>query len=100
MSERHPLDHPFDAADLSRRKKSLKRELLAGGPFLDKKIAILGGSTTELSTQARIRRKDGWHLPVEIHRHSQIAGDDTILVITPSRQACIAVQKRMEDLLR
>jgi diguanylate cyclase (GGDEF)-like protein/PAS domain S-box-containing protein len=42
--------------------------------------AILGGSTTELSTQARIRRKDGWHLPVEIHRHSQIAGDDTITV--------------------
>ncbi|HTA16459.1 MAG TPA: HAD family hydrolase, partial [bacterium] len=46
MSERHPLDHPFDAAELSRKKKPLKRALLAGGPFLDKKIAILGGSTT------------------------------------------------------
>jgi transcriptional regulator of arginine metabolism len=29
-----------------------------------------------------------------------IAGDDTVLVITPSRKACAAVQKRMEDLLR
>jgi len=29
-----------------------------------------------------------------------IAGDDTILVITPSKQARSAVQKRMEDLLR
>ena len=29
-----------------------------------------------------------------------IAGDDTVLVITPSRQARAAVQKRMEDLLR
>ena len=29
-----------------------------------------------------------------------IAGDDTVLVITPSKQARIAVQKRMEDLLR
>ena len=28
------------------------------------------------------------------------AGDDTVLVITPSRQARAAVQKRMEDLLR
>jgi diguanylate cyclase (GGDEF)-like protein/PAS domain S-box-containing protein len=42
--------------------------------------AILGGSTIELSTQAKIRRKDGWHLPVEIHRHTQIAGDDAITV--------------------
>lgn len=29
-----------------------------------------------------------------------IAGDDTVLVITPSKQARAAVQKRMEDLLR
>lgn len=29
-----------------------------------------------------------------------IAGDDTVLVITPSRQARVSVQKRMEDLLR
>ena len=42
--------------------------------------AILGGSKIELSTQAKIRRKDGWHLPVEIHRHTQIAGDDAITV--------------------
>jgi len=31
-------------------------------------------------------------------RHDR--GDDTVLVITPSRQARAAVQKRMEDLLR
>ncbi len=29
-----------------------------------------------------------------------IAGDDTVLMITPSRAACKAVRKRMEDLLR
>jgi transcriptional regulator of arginine metabolism len=29
-----------------------------------------------------------------------IAGDDTVLVITPSPHARAAVQKRMEDLLR
>jgi len=29
-----------------------------------------------------------------------IAGDDTVLVITPSRSACTTVQKRMEGLLR
>ena len=29
-----------------------------------------------------------------------IAGDDTVLVITPSRKARAAVQKRMEDMLR
>jgi transcriptional regulator of arginine metabolism len=29
-----------------------------------------------------------------------IAGDDTVLIITPSKQARAAVQKRMEDLLR
>lgn len=46
MSERHPLDYPFDSSDLLRKKKSLRRQLLQGGPFLEKKIAILGGSTT------------------------------------------------------
>jgi transcriptional regulator of arginine metabolism len=29
-----------------------------------------------------------------------LAGDDTILIITPSRSACAAIQKRMEELLR
>jgi len=29
-----------------------------------------------------------------------IAGDDTVLVITPSKASRLAVQKRMEDLLR
>ena len=42
--------------------------------------AILGGNNSEASSQAKIRRKDGWHLPVEIHRHTQRSGDDTITV--------------------
>jgi transcriptional regulator of arginine metabolism len=29
-----------------------------------------------------------------------LAGDDTILIVTPSRSARVAIQKRMEDLLR
>ncbi|HUI43314.1 MAG TPA: ArgR family transcriptional regulator [Terriglobia bacterium] len=29
-----------------------------------------------------------------------IAGDDTVLVITPSRKACAALQKRMQELVR
>jgi diguanylate cyclase (GGDEF)-like protein/PAS domain S-box-containing protein len=42
--------------------------------------AIVGGATSEMSVQAKIRRKDGWLLPVEIHRHTQVSGDDTITV--------------------
>lgn len=43
------LDFPFDAEYVLRKKKSLKRGLLEreGIKYLDKKIAILGGSTTE-----------------------------------------------------
>ena len=43
------LDFPFDAEYVLRKKKSLKRTLLErdGVKYLDKKIAILGGSTTE-----------------------------------------------------
>ena len=33
--------------------------------------AIVGGPVGEMLTEAKIRRKDGWHLPVEIHRHVQ-----------------------------
>ena len=41
------LEYPFDAKAILARKKRLRRELLEqGGPFTDKKIAILGGSTT------------------------------------------------------
>lgn len=29
-----------------------------------------------------------------------IAGDDTVLVITPSRKACAALQKKMQELVR
>ena len=40
------LDYPFDVDVIHKKKKSLKASLLKGGPFLDKRIAILGGSTT------------------------------------------------------
>ena len=41
------LEYPFDAGYLIMKKKSLKRQLLASDTkFIEKKIAILGGSTT------------------------------------------------------
>lgn len=41
------LNYPFDSRYLIKKKKSLKRELLASDTkFVDKKIAVLGGSTT------------------------------------------------------
>ncbi|MCR5831866.1 MAG: HAD-IIIC family phosphatase [Lachnospiraceae bacterium] len=41
------LEYPFDARYLIKKKKSLKRELLAADTkYIDKKIAVLGGSTT------------------------------------------------------
>ncbi len=42
------LEYPFDAEWIVKKKKSIKRQLLenAESSFLDKKIAILGGSTT------------------------------------------------------
>ncbi len=41
------LEYPFDARYLIKKKKSLKRELLAKDvDYIDKKIAVLGGSTT------------------------------------------------------
>lgn len=41
------LAYPFDPDYILTKKKRIKRELLeSGGEFLDKKIAILGGSTT------------------------------------------------------
>jgi diguanylate cyclase (GGDEF)-like protein/PAS domain S-box-containing protein len=42
--------------------------------------AIVGGPVSENLAEARIRRKDGWHLPVEIHRQAQRSGDDSITV--------------------
>ncbi len=41
------LDYPFRVDVIHKRKKSLKTSLLKGGPFLNKRIAILGGSTTD-----------------------------------------------------
>ena len=39
--------YPFDSKELTKKQRSLKRRLLADGtPRLEKKIAILGGSTT------------------------------------------------------
>ena len=41
------LEYPFDGNYILSKKKSIKRQLLAGDiKFMDKKIAILGGSTT------------------------------------------------------
>lgn len=41
------LEYPFDAHYILKKKRSLKKKLLeTGGPFLEKKIAVLGGSTT------------------------------------------------------
>ena len=41
------LDYPFDARYLIKKKKSLRRQLLeADTKYIDKKIAVLGGSTT------------------------------------------------------
>ena len=43
------LEYPFDPEYILSKKKKLRREILAGGgisSFLDKKVAILGGSTT------------------------------------------------------
>jgi FkbH-like protein len=41
------LDYPFRVDIIHKKKKSLKASLLKGGPFLDKRIAVLGGSTTD-----------------------------------------------------
>lgn len=43
------LEYPFDAEYVSKKKKSLKRQLLedASKTYIEKKIAILGGETTE-----------------------------------------------------
>jgi diguanylate cyclase (GGDEF)-like protein/PAS domain S-box-containing protein len=42
--------------------------------------AIVGGPVSESLTEAKIRRRDGWHLPVEIHRQAQTSDDDSIAV--------------------
>lgn len=42
------FDYPIDTKMLLRKKKKIKRELLESGkPFIEKRIAILGGSTTD-----------------------------------------------------
>lgn len=41
------LEYPFDAEGILAKKKRLRRKLLENSePFIDKKVAILGGSTT------------------------------------------------------
>jgi len=39
------LEYPFDAEAIMRSRRSLKKQLQQGGPFFDKKIALLSGST-------------------------------------------------------
>ena len=43
------LEYPFDAEQLLKKKKSLKKQLLSDetASFIDKKIAVLGGETTQ-----------------------------------------------------
>ncbi|MDB5216046.1 MAG: FkbH like protein [Myxococcaceae bacterium] len=40
------LRYPFDVPLIARKRRGLREQLLAGGPFTDVKVAILGGSTT------------------------------------------------------
>ncbi len=40
------FDYPLDTKNLYRKKAKIKRELLKKGTFIKKKIAVLGGSTT------------------------------------------------------
>lgn len=40
------LEYPFDVDEILAKKKRIKRELLEKDRFVDKNIAILGGSTT------------------------------------------------------
>ena len=41
------LEYPFDSEYILKKSKKIRRQLLeSGAGFLDKKIAVLGGSTT------------------------------------------------------
>ena len=40
------LEHPLDVNKILRKKKSIKKDLLLDDNFIEKNIAILGGSTT------------------------------------------------------
>ena len=40
------LSYPFDALRILRKKKAIKRALLDRGAFMERRVAILGGSTT------------------------------------------------------
>ncbi len=42
------LEYPFDAEWILKKKKSIRKQLLQqeGITFIDKRIAVLGGSTT------------------------------------------------------
>ncbi len=39
------LEYPFDGANILQKKRSIKRELAARGNFINKKVAIMSGST-------------------------------------------------------
>jgi len=43
----NPLSYPFDVKLLNRRKRALRRELLEKPGLVEKRIAVLGGSTTQ-----------------------------------------------------
>ena len=49
------LDYPLDSYKILRKKRPLKRELLANESFITKRIAILGGTSTgEIKEQLEI----------------------------------------------
>jgi FkbH-like protein len=43
---RDTLQYPLDVPTLLRKRRALKAQLAEAGPFIDKRIALLGGSTT------------------------------------------------------
>lgn len=40
------LEYPFNSQQVLRKRRSIRKELLSGGNLMEKRIAILGGSTT------------------------------------------------------
>ena len=40
------LEYPFDSQYLLRKKRAIKKELLTAEGLTEKKVAVLGGSTT------------------------------------------------------
>ena len=46
MSDKFFITMPFDPKSILRKKKGLKRKLMENSNFLEKRICVVGGSTT------------------------------------------------------